>query len=272
MTGISIEQSFLIAQRTAAREWRLLLPVVLAFLVFPPLAMDLLLPPSVRLELSAAMQSGDPTPMMGVASWFVPLSFLLFLFGLAGGLVITALAIVPRISVREAIVLGLRRLPILCGILLMMFAAMMVIAFVATYVLLLFRLDFRAVQSLLLGVLTGLIIYAGVRLSVMNAVVIARSGTPLAVLRDSLAMTRGLFWPLLSSLAIYIVVGTIVMLAVGTALGAVFMLAGAALSVPDLALALNAIVTRSLAGAVGLGLHLLGAAFFLQLRGSSKGI
>jgi hypothetical protein len=272
LTGISIERSFLIAQRIAAREWRLLLPVVLAFIVLPPLASDLLLPASVRLQLSAAMQNGDPTPMMGVASWFLPMSFLLFLFGLAGGLVITALAIVPRISVREAIVLGLRRLPILCGILLMMLAAMMVFAFIVTYLLLLFRFDYRIVQSLLLGVLTGLILFAGVRLAVMNAVAIARSGAPRAILQESWSMTRGLFWPLLAALAIYVVVATIVMLAVGTALGAVFMLAGATLNVPDLALALNALVSRCLAGAVGLGLHLLGAAFFLQLRGASKGI
>jgi hypothetical protein len=272
LSGFSIEQSFLVAQRTAAREWRLLVPVVLAFMVLPPLASDLLLPPSVRMELAAAMQNGDPKPMMGAASWLLPLSFVLFLCGLAGGLVVTALAVVPRISVREAIILGLRRMPVLCGILFLLMVAATVFAFVATYLLLLLSLDFRMVQSLLVGLLTALIVFAGVRLSVANAVVITRTHGPISVLRESWQMTRGLFWRLFGALAVYVLVGMVVMIAIGTALGAVFVLGGTAIGAPDLAVSLNALVSRCLAGAIGLGLHLLGAAFFLQLQASSKGI
>jgi hypothetical protein len=272
LDGFSIERSFNLAQRIAAREWRLLLPVALAFLVLPPLASDLLLPASVRAELAAAVQTNNPAPMLNAASWLLPLSFLLFALGTLGGLVVTALAVIPRISVREAIILGVRRFPVLLGILILFFIAVVLAAFAVTFVLLLLRLDMRTVQSLLFGMLMAIAAVAIVRLSVADAIIVTRHVGPIAALRESWSMTRGTFWRMLGAVAIYMVGGAIVVLALGTAVGAVLILAGNTFGAMELMAALNALFSRTLAGLVGLGFYLLGAAFFLQLDGSSRGI
>lgn len=270
--AFSVEQSFQVAQRIATREWRLLLPVVLAFMVLPPLASDLLVAGSIRADIEAAMQSGNPAPVMNAASWLLPLSLVLFLCGTAGTLVVTALAVIPRISVREAIALGLRRLPITVAVLVILFAAMMVIAFTLTLLLVAARVDMTAVQSLLFGILFGMIAVAAARVSVVNALIVTRHIGPVTALRESFGMTQGLFWRLLGAMLVYMIGGIIVTLALTTAVGAVLTIAGRALGATDLAFAMNALFSRLLVGVVGTGLHLLGAAFFLQLGGSSKGI
>jgi hypothetical protein len=272
LTGFSIERSFLIAQRIAAREWRLLVPVMLAFMVLPPVASDLLLPASVRLELTAAMQTGNPAPVMAAAAWLLPLSVVLFLSGMLGGLAITALALIPNLSVREAITLGIRRLPVLVGVLALLAVAVTGAAFLITFLLIMARLAIPAVQSLLLGIMVGFIVVAAVRLSVLNPLIVTRRLSPVGVLRESWSLTRGLFWRLFATLAIYVLGSLVVMIALGSAVGTVLILIGTATGAVELMTALNALFSRLLAGVIGLGLHLIGAAFFVQLRESSRGI
>ncbi|WP_294391756.1 hypothetical protein [uncultured Sphingomonas sp.] len=272
MAAFSIEQSFLGTQRIVAREWPLLLPVMLAFMVLPSFATDLLVPEALRTGLTAAMEAGNPAPIMQAARWLFPLSIVLFLCGSLGGLALTALAVVPRISVKEAILLAFRRLPVMIGVLVLLFAGLMAAAFVVTLVLFMLRLDMRVVQSLLFGALSGMVIVAAARLSVLNGIILTRRVGPMAAISESWHLTRKLFWRLFAGFAVYVVGGMIVVLALGSAIGAVVLLAGNGLGAPDLAFAVNAFVSRLLAALVGAGLHLLGAVYFLQLGGSSRGI
>jgi hypothetical protein len=45
---VSVEQAFLWAQAFVAREWRLLVPVALAFMALPPLLVDLIAPDAAK--------------------------------------------------------------------------------------------------------------------------------------------------------------------------------------------------------------------------------
>ena len=268
MKSLSIEDAFQWSQRFAVREWRLLLPVAFAFLALPALALALLMPPRI-----AAVPITPQTimPMVQSVPWLVPASIVVELLALVGGLAIVALALVPRVSVREALSLAFQRLLVFVAALVLVLLGEL---FAATLLALLFtlaRLSVMIQQSMLVGVLLGISLFLSVRLVVLGPVVIASRAGPIAALRLAWELTAGAFWRLLGVLVIYAVGGMIVVLASAFAFGAILVLGGRAIGAPDLGAVLSTVYLRVALAIFWMGFHVLGVAVYRQLGGTIRG-
>lgn len=272
MKPLSVENAFLWAQRFIVREWRLVLPVAFAFLALPPLTLDLLMPQSVPLILAAATQTNNPALAMGVMRWLLPLVLAIFLIGAGGGLAITALALVPEISVREALTLALRRVGVLISSLLLIVVGELAVVTAIGVVAGFARLTPVGLQSLLLGATAGVALFVAIRLVPLVPLIVRRRIGPISAIRESWLMTAGAFWRVFGAVGVYLIGSLVVIVALSAGIGAILLLFGKAVGAPELGVALNAVFGRGLAALVGLGFHLLAAAIFRQLDQSSSGI
>ena len=271
MKPLSIEDAYLWAQRFIAREWRLVLPVAFTFMAFPPLVLDLLAPRWQDVVLKAALQPQNPAPMMQVMTWLLPVMLVIFALSNIGGLAITALALLPGISVREAITLALRRIGILIGSQLLVLAGATFLMFFVSAVAALARFLLPGIGALVGGMAIGLSLLVGIRLLLLSPTIIGRRVGPVSALRESWGMTGGAFWRIVGAVVIYVLGALIVTMAVMSALGALFAILGKMTGAPDVTTALNTVLARGVACLMGVGLHLLAAGIYRQLGGSIKG-
>lgn len=269
--SLSIEDAFQWTQRFVAREWKLLLPLALAFLAVPQLAFNLLVPPAIN----EAFGKGDPQLVMQLlekAPWVMPSALVVQLIELAGGLCITALALVPRVSVREAIGLGLQRLvALVAAVLLLFFAVLLLLLFTAT-VLQFLPLSPMGQKGLLVGFIFGIALFLWMRLLVLAPVIIGTRAGPIAAIRLAWELGSGAFWRIVGCSLIYAIGAQVVVLASTFALGAIFVLACSAIGLPALGPILS-LTYAALASAVFWGgFHVLVVALYRQLGGSIRGI
>lgn len=269
---LSIEEAYQWVQRFVAREWRLLLPVVLAFMALPGLI--LALPPlqASAGRLAAAMQTHDMAGISASAGWVVLPGLFVFLVATLGGLAVTALALLPGISVREAIGLAARRLGILIGSLLLLLLAEMALTILLALLLGLARVNPLAIESVIVLVLLALGLVLGVRLLLLGPMIVRRRIGPLSALRETWVLTQGHFWRIFAAAAIYMIGAMVVMLALSAGIGSLLVLAGNALGAAELGQMMDALFQQIVGAVVALGFHLLAAAIFRQLDGSSRGI
>lgn len=268
MKRVSVEQAFLWAQRFAAREWRLLLPVVMAFLVLPPLLVDLLAPKLMRDALVAATPGARPHIPVGALAVMA----LVLLVSLAGQLVIVSLALVPRISVREAIGRAFARLGVVLTAGLFLFVVVLVAALAVATVLSLIALDPASQQAILVGLMFGAMVVIWVRLSMLGPLVIDRPLGPPAAIKQALALSHGTFWRLLGGIAVYTVGATVVVFALSSALGTILTLAAKMAGQPEIGVVLATVLLRVVAAIGTGGLQLLLVGFYRQLAGSNTAI
>ena len=262
---LSIEQGFLWAQRFAQREWRLLLPVALAFGALPPLVVDLLVPNAAAAMLATA-PNGSMAPAMAMAGWVLPLMLLVLLIGLVGSLSITAMALVPAISVSEAIVRAVRRLPAMIGAMLLVAAALLAVAVVIGIVFGALRVNLVQLQALLLGVILGMGLFFSARLAMLSPLIVDGTSGPVAAIRASWHLTQGVFWRILAAILLYIACAGIILFALGTAIGAVLLLLGHATGSPETATVLTAVLFRIGTAIASAGLGLLIVGLYRQLH------
>jgi hypothetical protein len=268
---LSIEDAYFWAQRFVVREWRLALPVVFAFLALPQLMLDLLIPGSTRAQLALALQANNLAAMMTVMRWLFPVTLIVLLIGAVGGLAICALALQPGISVREALVLAVRRLGVFIGSQLLL-AGGAVLVMIAVLVLVRFgQLKPAGAQSLLLGIMLGLALFVGVRLVPLMPLIVRRRVGPVSALRESWMMTAGAFWRIFGAIAIYLIGTIVVMVALSTGVGALLLLIGKMVGQPELGLVLDMVFQRAVAAVAAAGAYLLVVAIFRQLDGSMRG-
>lgn len=267
---ISIEEAFLWTQRFAAREWRLLLPVALAFMALPPLLLGLLLPDRLKAMIAQSGAGAGPvdSAMLG---GLMPFVLAVLTLSCLGGLALTALALVPRISVREALVLAARRLWVLLAALVLVGVGLLVALTFVSIVLSLARVNVAAQQGLLVGVILGAVLLLWVRLALLAPLIVERRVGPIAALRAAWAISRGGSWRLLGALAVYLVGGGVVLLALGSALRVLLLVLGRSLGLPELGSVLADVLVQAVAAAVNVGLQLLVVALYRQLVGSSRG-
>jgi hypothetical protein len=268
----SIEHAYRWAQGVVAREWRLILPVAFTFMAFPPLVLDLMVPQWMDGVLKAALQPQNPAAMAQVMSWLLPVMLLLFLLNNIGGLAINALALVSGISVREAITLAFRRIPILIGAQLLVLLGAILLMIVLSVVAGLARLLSPGVGALAGGMAIGFALLIGIRLLLLSPTIVSRHIGPVAALRESWAMSGRAFWPIVGTVAIYLVGALVVTTAILGVLGAAFAGLGRIVGAPDVTMALNAVLGRGVACLAGVGLNLLAAGIYRQLDGSIKGM
>jgi hypothetical protein len=267
---LSIEASLQWTQRFVAREWKLLLPVAFAFMALPQLAMDLLLPA----RIAAAFTTLTPTtvrPLLASAPWLAPLAALIQLIACVGGLSIVALALVPRVSVSEALGLAVRRLLIFVAAMILMILAGLLAATLVEILLQLARLSLASAQGVLVGVILGIGLVFSVRLIVLAPVVVASRAGPIAAIHLAWDLTAGAFWRLLGAMLVYCIGGAVVVSASAFALGTIFVLAGNAVGLPDLGKDLSAIYLRLALALFWAGFNVLIVALYRQLGGSIRG-
>jgi hypothetical protein len=269
--SLSIEDTFQWTQRFVAREWKLLLPVAFAFIAVPQLAFNLLIPPA----LAEAIAKGNfqlVTQSLQATPWLLLGGILVQLFGLAGALSIAALALVPRISVREAIGVALQRLFVLVAVFILFFFASAVAIMVIAGGLQLLRLNPLTQNTLLLGIVFGLVAVLWMRLIVLAAVIVASRAGPIAAIRLAWDLTTGAFWRILGCMLIYGIGAQVVVLASTFAIGTILVLACSAVGIPALGPLLSLVYVSLINAVFWAGFHTLAVAIYRQLGGSIRGV
>ena len=220
MTVMSIGKAWEEAVAFVARERSLLFPVALLFVALPGLILQEMTPPEL------ARWTMDKTAMPDV-----PVSFgLSMLIGVIliwfGSLALFALALRPGISVGEALRLSLSRLPVLLGTALVVLGTLLAVVIVAMIVVVAISMVAKPVGAVLAMLLAmgcgGVMLFASVRLLLLNPVVIDGHEGVMASLRQSWMLTRGHFWRLLG----FILVLTLLSAIVGSAAQVIFGLLG----------------------------------------------
>ena len=219
MANISIGKAWEETLPFVAREASLLLPVALLFLALPTLILQEMTPPSLQSWFAAPKPETVPDMPPGFALGMM-LTILLTWFG---SLALFALALRPGISVGEALRLSLARLPVLIGatfVVAGMIAGILTAAVMVGVALSLASRQAGAAIGLLLGGgAMGLLCFAGVRLVLINPVIVDRGQGVMASLRQAWALTRGHFWRLLGFLVVmmllFMVAGSAAQLIVG---------------------------------------------------------
>jgi hypothetical protein len=263
---LSIEEVFAWTQGFVAREWRLLIPVAFAFLALPPLAMDLLVPQAVWDALAHAVQAQNPQAAEGAMRVVFPAMAAVLVVAAFGGLAITGMALLPGISVREALTLALRRLLTMLGALLLVAAGQLGLAMVLAIMLAAAHLVGPASQFLLVGILMGVSLFVTIRLIALSPMIVTRRIGVFSAIRESWLLSGGAFWRILGAVLTYAIGAMVVMIALDYAMGVVIALASQAVGAAELGRALIAVFQRAVAGLLALGLHLLIAAIFRQLN------
>lgn len=192
MTRLSISTAWDETRRFLLREQKVLLPIVLALLVLPPVASAMIAPPT--------MAGGLPTP--GPWMLVVIVTFVLRLFGL---LAVTRLAIGAAGSVGQALRDVAKRIPAVAGLTALVALPAMLIATPLLAPMLTARTTPAPGPAfgLLLLMLALLVLF--VRLSLSLGVAASGPGGPIAIARRSIALTRGTFWRLLAAIVLMLI-------------------------------------------------------------------
>jgi hypothetical protein len=210
MANISIGKAWEETLPFVAREASLLFPVALLFIALPTVILGEMTPPEFQAWLNAPKADNIPSMPAGFGLAMV-LTILLIWFG---SLAVFALALRPGISVGEALRLSFARLPVLIGTSLLAGAGVVGIVLIAVIVAGVLSLASpqggAALGALLAGVAAGLVFFAGVRLILLNPVVIDQQLGVIASLRQAWASTRGHFWRLLGFLIIVMLLSSVV--------------------------------------------------------------
>ena len=214
MAGLSICRAWDETKRIVARDGRLLASVSLALVALPTAITGLI----------------DPTGMGGTrgANWVSGLLALASLLALAGQLSLIRLALSPSISVGEAIVHGLKRMPIylLAAILIVIGLMLLAIPFGLAMAALGVPLDAKQMPAtpgvvLILILFLAVVVFAGVRMLMSGPVASAEAVGPLNIIKRSWVLTAGHWWQLLGFMLLFFVGAIIVLFAVSAATGAV---------------------------------------------------
>ena len=194
MKSLSIGTAWQESSMLLRREAGLIVPVVLLFIAVPLALLFGSIPP----ELRTAAEQAD-IEHVTLPGYTLMLFLLCPLFMVEGTLATYALALKPGISLREALLLGFRRIPVALGAALLVGLALVPV--------MLLRVAIPAVGDIVIMVLLFLL---SARLLPLNAVVVDRPVGVIASLRQSWVLSRG--W-LLKLLFFIIVISMPIMIA-----------------------------------------------------------
>lgn len=232
-------------------EWQLVVPVALALMGLPQALFQIAMPA----ELASSMAGPPLQQFHPWMLWMIPV----MLLSVLGALSISALAIIPRLSVGEALLRGLQRLgslvaaAILASVALGFALALVVV--VLGGVLGALGLGVPGQGSFERVLLVVLAMLAAVRLFLfLPASVAADHLSPFAALRASWAATHGMFWRLFGLSVLLSLVGIVLMVAVQSGFGSLLLLLGTLTGLQEAAAAVVAL----LAATVGALLNAVG--------------
>lgn len=217
MRRLSISAAWEETRAILARDGGLLVTVALALVALPSVLSSLV----------------NPSGMNAMASpmWADLVTFICSVVALAGQLALVRLAIGPSITVGAAIGHGLRRMPIYFVAVLILLFGLFVIAIPIVFALgaMGVPLNTRPLPMSMPVVLGSLLFFAiifffAVRLLMSSPVASAEDVGPIAILKRSWRLTAGNWWPLFGFLVIFLIGAIILLMAVGSAVGAVVVL------------------------------------------------
>ena len=269
MAALSIERAIRGARAFAAREWRLVLPVALAFVAIPAFLFQLMLPNDGR-ALSALLSSGDPA-VRNLIVTSVPL----LVINLYGLLSIAVLAQVPSISVGEALGMAARRFPavLLSGLSVFggLAVAMLLLAIVLAAVLLVTK-SVAVVQAAPILILSVATIVLMTRLTPLIPLMADRILGPLDGLKGAWRLTRGHFWRLFGFSILFFIGSQVVALALNSALGSILLLIGRVSGMVAVADGLRSLLAALIGMVMNVAYTLIVVSIYRQLAGMSRGI
>ena len=219
-------------------------------------ALALVVLPGVLVGLAAPATAGD------AAAWTGPAALIAGLISLAGQLAISRIALGPQTTVGEAIKIGFQRLPAFLGAMLMWvlpFLLAMIAFFaaigvnVATPSAPIPKLSGAATLVLLILMLAFL--YVAIRMLLTTPAAAGTKLGPIALMRHSWGASRGNALRLFGLLVLVLILGMVVVVGLGSAIGSVVLLAlgeprpwsSSALIVAVVQQVLNAIISIVLA-------------------------
>ncbi|HUP66792.1 MAG TPA: hypothetical protein VM145_01080 [Sphingomicrobium sp.] len=213
MAGLSISRAWDESKAVIRRDGRLIVSVALAMIALPTAITGLI----------------DPSGMAGASAngWTKALLPIASLLALAGQLSLIRLALSPSITVGDAIVHGLKRMPVylLAAILILAGLAVLAIPFALVMTLLGVPIDAAEKQlspevATIVLLFMAVVLFACVRMLMSGPVASGEGAGPLNIVRRSWQMTAGHWWQLFGFLMLFFVGAILAMVAVGTATGA----------------------------------------------------
>ncbi len=212
----------------------------------------------LAIAVAALFPAGIAAPIVWAAS----------LWGIVGQLALIDLALTPGQSVRDALRLGMRRLPLAILIYLMIFAALVLLSMpvalalmqagygsetwpklMGNQVVLLKAIgELPSWASLYVLALMAIGCFIFVRLLLWKASLLSH-GKPIEALKRSWQLTRGKFWALFALAVLAGLTMEIINWALGNALGATFLMIGRSLGSPLIALIVPALIVALVAAA-----------------------
>ncbi len=258
MSRLSISDAAAWTGAFLRREWRLLAPVAFAFLALPGLFFQLLAP-------GAQGAAGDVTALAPWMVWLLPVG----LVAVAGGLAIVALALVPGISVGEALRTAAARLPTLIAASLILFVAATlatgVLLTLVSFVGVLMGAGTPALRNLGVLLSVAALLVIGARMLLLAPVVVAGERRPVAALRRAWTLSRGHFRQLLGATAMLSLATLIASFAARQSIGVVAILLGRALGAEPLLATLAGVLIAAIGAALSTAFYVLTAAIYRQL-------
>ena len=267
MKTLSLNQAWNETAAFAKREARLLFPIALLLVALPMTAMRLLVPASAgRGEL--------PDPGLWLLAFPVAI-----VIGMVGNLAIATLALRRGLSVGEALSHGLRRMPALLAATLLVGLAATAAAFL---ILVLFAILFGgggtpttadaariAVLSMIVMLPLGLYVFS--RLMLTTPIAADEAAGPLAIIRRSWQLTRGVVWKLILFILLVILLFLVISVAVTVVFG-ILLVAVAGRPDPGTVSALVMLAVDALLNtAIGVYMTVMIARIYAQLSGAPAG-
>ena len=214
MRRLSISLAWEQTKSCLESDGRLLAAVAAALVALPVAVAEVIKPGGFALDTTQS-------------PWLFLLVLALFLFLLMGQLSIVRLAIGPSVSVGEAIVHGLRRLPFYFLSALLIGAAFLIIVLICGMILVGTGVQMSSGQlptspavAVIALVLLAVYCFFWVRVIVMSApVASAEAVGPITILRRSWNLTAGHFWRLFGFLVLFLVGSVIALAAIQSVIG-----------------------------------------------------
>ena len=249
------------------REGALLFPVAFVFLALPSVLVQQFVPPQF-IAYMAAIQAGTknvPVPVLPAS--FIAAVLLAIALILTGALALYALSLRGGISVREAMVLAFRRLPVLLA------AALLIMAGGVGVVILLSIIGAvthvaggaGAMVALINILVPAVMLFVGVRLLLLYALTADRTVGPVDAIRQSWALSRGHFLRLFAFFMVFLIVTLVVQAAAEAVFGIIGRLAGGV----GLAVLLGGIAVAALSAVIQVYFIVMTGRLYRQLEASA---
>jgi hypothetical protein len=215
MRDLSISRAWDESRSIISRDGRLYVSIALCLVALPTLIAGLVSPRGM----------GDTSAPM----WVSLVSLVASLIALAGQLALIRLALAPSVTVAEAIRHGARRMPIyfVAALLIVLLLIVLAVPFIVVLLALGVPVD-RATNAIVatptvriaMLLYLALFCFIGVKMLMSAPVATAERAGPIAVLKRSWALTAGHWWLLFGFFVLFIVAAMIVLIGVGSAVGA----------------------------------------------------